>query len=115
MILTVEEFKTRYLRDKALELFPTEGDQEVVDDPTIEKALQEAEIRVSLDTGFTEIPDTDHFRYAIAMYCLATRVSSGIITIHSDGETKINTYMSNYKDALKKLKRKIHGWHNNEQ
>jgi hypothetical protein len=116
MILTVDEFKTKYLRDKVNELFTVnetangQNNTYIMSDDEIAYYLGEAETRVQIDTGFATLPVTEPVKYAIAMYAIANRVSSGIVKIHSESDTYINTYYSNYKNAVKKLRRKTHGW-----
>ena len=114
MILSVEDFKTNYLCDKAKKLFPVEGDQDSVDDNAISVKLEASEIRVSLDTGFDTLPENKHFKYAVAMYCMAERVSGGIVKLHSESDSYVNTYYANYKNAIRRLRRKTHGWCNLE-
>lgn len=121
MILTVDEFKTKYLRDKVNELFTVnetvngQNNTYIMADPEISYFLEEAETRVQIDTGFTTLPETEPVKYAIAMYAISSRISSGIVRVQSENDRYVNTYYVNYKNAVKKLRRKVHGIALNEQ
>lgn len=121
MILTVDEFKTKYLRDKVNELFTVnetangQNNTYIMSDDEIAYYLDEAETRVQIDTGFSVLPETDPVKYAIAMYAIASRVSSGIVRVQTENDRYVNTYYVNYKNVVKQLRRKMHGMALNEQ
>jgi hypothetical protein len=115
MILSVAVFKDKYLRDKVEEMFTdtTRVDgvntKDVMSDEKIEAYIEEAETRVKIDTQMHTLPDEEPFRYAVAMYVIANKISSGIVRIHSEDDTYINTYYANYKSAIKRLVKRRRG------
>jgi hypothetical protein len=110
MILTVQEFKDKYLLDKADDLFTTSTRQsgsnvKAVDDNKIEQFLLQSEEQVKIDTNRTTLPETDVFKYAVATYCMSKVVSEGVVKIQADGDRYVNTYYANYINIVKRLRR----------
>lgn len=110
MILTVQEFKDKYLLDKDDDYFVSQTRQngtniKSVDDNKIEQFLLQAEIQVQIDTNRTTLPETDVFKYAVAQYCLSKAVSEGIVKIQAEGDRYVNTYYANYINIVKRLRR----------
>ncbi len=110
MILTVQEFKDKYLLDKADEYFGTSQDQgtkvvTVVDDNKIEQFLLQSEEQVKVDTNRDPLPETSAFKYALAIYCMSKIVSEGVVKVQAEGDRYVNTYYANYMNLVKRLRK----------